>query len=210
MLLLELLENIELLLLIACGLACLLLSLVKHHLLHHAACLAIEITQLAVLGLDLGGIYLGRRCDNVGPPLELVHLIEMNGDFFARGGRAERPCGLIDMDRVRKFALRKRALVMSKDCTEGCGFRRRSAYVYEGLLALDGNLQGIAADLDVQVLALVFCVDGNGDVEVLNGLVPLVGKGGLLSLLLCAGLCVSLFALLGRGRAGHGVLSEVW
>lgn len=41
MLLLELLENIQLLLLVTGWLACLLLSLVIHHLLDHAACLAI-------------------------------------------------------------------------------------------------------------------------------------------------------------------------
>lgn len=105
-LLLELLENVQLLLLVACWLALLLLLLVIHHLLDHTACLAVEIAQLAVLGRDLGGIDLGRRGNDVSPPFHLVHLVEMDGDFlFRSGGGGERPGGLIDTDGVGQFAL---------------------------------------------------------------------------------------------------------
>lgn len=92
MLLLELLQQLELLLLVACRLASLLLPLVKHHLLDHAARLAVEVAQLAVLGLDLGGVDFGGVCDDVGPPFELVDFVEVDGDFFlGRGGCGE--CG---------------------------------------------------------------------------------------------------------------------
>jgi hypothetical protein len=73
------------------------------------------------------------------------------------------------------------------------------AYINEGLLALDARLESVPADLDVQVLALVLGLDADGDVDVLDGLVPLVRQRGLLGLLLCERLGVGLFALL-RGR----------
>jgi hypothetical protein len=75
MLLLELLQEVQLLLLVAGGLAGLLLALVEHHLLDHAPCLSVEVAELAVLGLDLAGVDLGRRGDDMGPPLELVLLV---------------------------------------------------------------------------------------------------------------------------------------
>lgn len=74
-LLLELLEYIQLLLLVARGLAGLLLALVEHHLLHHSSCFAVEVAELAVLGGDLAGVDLGRRGDDVRPPLHLVRLV---------------------------------------------------------------------------------------------------------------------------------------
>jgi hypothetical protein len=85
--------------------------------------------------------------------------------------------------------------------------RRGATYIDEGLLALDADLEGVPADLDVQVLALVLCLDGDGDVEVLDGLVPFVRQRSLLSLLLCAGLGVGLCALFGGRRTSHGVCS---
>jgi hypothetical protein len=75
---LELLENICLVLLIRAGQALLLLLLVEHHLLDHAAGLAVEIRQLGVIGLDLGNVDLRRRGDDVSPPLHLVHLVEVD------------------------------------------------------------------------------------------------------------------------------------
>lgn len=80
---LELLQDVELLLLVARGLACLLLPLVEHHLLDHAACLAVEIAQLAVLRLDLAGVDLGGRGDDVRPPLHLVDLVEVDLNVLA-------------------------------------------------------------------------------------------------------------------------------
>lgn len=71
------------------------------------------------------------------------------------------------------------------------------SYIDEWLLALDACLQRISADFDVQVLALVLCFDADGDVDVLDSLVPLVGQGGLLSAFSCARLGVCLLALFG-------------
>lgn len=76
-------------------------------------------------------------------------------------------------------------------------------YLDNGRLALDAYGEGIAANLDVEVLGLVCRVNGDGDVEVLDGLFPLVRQLGLLLLLLLAGLGLGLEALLGRGRSGH-------
>ncbi|KAK5631590.1 hypothetical protein RRF57_007304 [Xylaria bambusicola] len=75
MLRLEFLEDVSLLLVIRGREAHLLLALVVHHLLDHAARLAVEVGQLAVLGLDLGDVDLGGACDDVGPPLHLVRLV---------------------------------------------------------------------------------------------------------------------------------------
>jgi hypothetical protein len=50
---LEFLQHFQLFLLVAGGFAHLLLPLIVHHLLHHATGLAVQVTQLAVLGLDL-------------------------------------------------------------------------------------------------------------------------------------------------------------
>ena len=75
---LELLEDVGLALVVRGGQAHLLLALVVHHLLDHAARLAVEVRQLAVLGLDLGHVDLGRARDHVGPPLHLVGLIQVD------------------------------------------------------------------------------------------------------------------------------------
>jgi hypothetical protein len=67
-------------------------------------------------------------------------------------------------------------------------------YINKWLLPLDADLQRVPAYLDIQVLALVLCFDADGDVEVLDGLVPLVGQRSLLSLFFCACRLVGLFA----------------
>lgn len=59
----ELLEHILLLLLVGSGLAHGLLSLVVHHLLHSLSSLAIQVTELAVLGLHLLRINGGIACN---------------------------------------------------------------------------------------------------------------------------------------------------
>lgn len=105
MLVLELLQDVQLLLLVARRLAHLLLALVEHHLLDHAAGLAVQIAEVAVLGLDLGGVDLGRGGHDVGPPLELVDLVQVDADLLAGGDRLEGPGGVIDADRVREVAL---------------------------------------------------------------------------------------------------------
>lgn len=90
MLLLELRQRIQLLLLVARRLPHLLLALVKHHLLDHAARLAVQVAQLAVFGLDLGHVDLGRRRHDVLPPLHLVDLVKVDVDLlevFAVDGR---------------------------------------------------------------------------------------------------------------------------
>lgn len=102
---LELLKNVQLLLLIAGRLAHFLLPLVKHHLLDHAAGLAVEVTKFAVLGLDLAGVDLGRRGDDMRPPLHLVDLVEVDLDIFACSGGAQGPCRVVDADGVGELAL---------------------------------------------------------------------------------------------------------
>lgn len=105
MLLLELLQQLQLLLLIARRLAHLLLPLIEHHLLDHPPRLAVQIAQVAVLRLDLARVDLGRAGDDVGPPLQLVRLVEVDLDILARGGGGERPRGVVDADGVGELAL---------------------------------------------------------------------------------------------------------
>lgn len=83
---LELLQHIHLLSLVTRRLAHLLLPLIIHHLLHHSPRLPIQISQLAILRLDLGGIQeIGRIGRDTGPPLHLVRFVEVDGDVFACG-----------------------------------------------------------------------------------------------------------------------------
>jgi hypothetical protein len=112
-LLLELVEDVELLLLVARGLAGLLLALVVHHLLDHPPCLAVEVAELAVLGLDLAGVDLGSRGDDVRPPLHLVLLVQVDLEVLAGGGGSEGPGGVVDADAVGQLAL-----CMSAVCEE--------------------------------------------------------------------------------------------
>ena len=73
------------------------------------------------------------------------------------------------------------------------------AYVDDGVLALDGDAEVAAGELHVQVAALVFAVDGDGHVQVLDGLGPLVGQGGLLGVLPGLGLGIEPLLLVGGG-----------
>lgn len=103
----KLLEQILLLLLIAGGLVHLLLALVVHHLLDHAAGLAVKVAELAVLGLDLGRVDLGGRSHDVGPPFHLVGLVEVDAEFLTRGGGFEGPGAVVDEDGMGEGALKK-------------------------------------------------------------------------------------------------------
>lgn len=105
MLLLELLQHVHLLLLIARRLAHLLLPLIVHHLLHHAARLAVQVAQLAVLRRNLRCIDLRRGRHHVCPPLHLVDLVEVNADLFAGRCCFESPGGFVDVDGVGEVAL---------------------------------------------------------------------------------------------------------
>ena len=60
MLRLKLPQHLHLFLFLARRLSHLLLSLIVHHFLHHAPCLAIQIAQLAVLRRDLRDVDFGR------------------------------------------------------------------------------------------------------------------------------------------------------
>lgn len=128
----------------------------------------------------------------MGPPLHLIDFVEVKGNLLASGYRSKRPSGVVDADSMRQLALSRHASAGSTR-SEGS-----AAYVDERLLALDGHLERVPGDLDVQVLALVLCIDGDCDVEVLDGLLPLVGQRCLLGVLLSLGLGVELLALLGR------------
>ena len=94
MTLLELLQHIQLPLLVTRRFPHLLLPLIKHHFLHHAPRLAIQIPQLAILRLYLGGIEevwgVGR---DGSPPLLLVRFVEVDLNVFAGGGWIESPGG---------------------------------------------------------------------------------------------------------------------
>lgn len=107
MLLLELLENVHLLLFVRRRQALLLLTLVKHHLLDHAASRAVKVGELGVLRLDLGNIDLGRRRDNMCPPLDLVDLVQMDFNRLHIGGivRRQRPCRVVNVHGVGEVAL---------------------------------------------------------------------------------------------------------
>lgn len=85
MLLHKLLQQILLLLLITSRFPHLLLPLIKHHLLHHAARRPVQIAELAVLGRDFGRVDFGRRGDHMGPPFHLVGLFEVDRYFLSAG-----------------------------------------------------------------------------------------------------------------------------
>ena len=113
MLVLELLQQIRLALLITSHATRFLLSLVEHHLLHHGAGLAIQITQAGVLGGELGDVDLRCTLHHMRPPLLLVDLVKVDVDFFARRGwgRLEGPGGFVDDDGMREVTLQKTELV---------------------------------------------------------------------------------------------------
>lgn len=113
MLLLELLQNVQLLLFVTGGLACLLLSLIVHHLLDHASRLAIQIPQFAVFWLDLAGVDLGCRGDDMGPPFHLIDLVQVHLDVLAGGCWGECPGRLVDADWVGEVTLHS---AVSGDC----------------------------------------------------------------------------------------------
>ena len=106
MTLLKLLQHIQFPLLIARRLPHLLLPLIKHHLLDHAPRLAVQVPELAVLGLDLGRIEEVRGVGrDGGPPLLLVGFVEVEGDVFAGGGGFEGPGGFGGADFVGQGTL---------------------------------------------------------------------------------------------------------
>lgn len=106
MLLLELLQHIHLLAIVTRRQAHLLLALIVHHLLDHAPRLAVQIPQLAVLGLDLRRVEVVGRVGRDGrPPLHLVRLVEMDADVLAGRGGLERPGGLGGPDLEGEVAL---------------------------------------------------------------------------------------------------------
>jgi hypothetical protein len=98
MLFLKLLEQVRLFLIIARRQPLLFLSLVEHHLLHHRSRFAVQITQFAVLWLNLRSVNLRRRGHDVGPPLHLVDFVEVDANLLTGRGRLKRPGGFVDID----------------------------------------------------------------------------------------------------------------
>ena len=82
MLRLKLAHNLRLLLLLTARLPSLLLPLIVHHLLDHAAGLAVQIAQLAVLGRDFADVDARRARDDVLPPFQLVGFGELDAELF--------------------------------------------------------------------------------------------------------------------------------
>lgn len=198
MLVLKFLEHVQLLLLITRRLPSFLLSLIVHHLLHHAPRLTIQIAQLTVLGVDLGGVDLGGRGDDVRPPFHLVDFVEVDGELLAGRGGLERPGGFVDEDGMREGALDNAMVcqVWSRD-----GYLLESEmYLNDGRLALDGGLYAGLCNLDIEVPALQVGWNGGGEVDIRNRLRPCVGQLALLFLLPLLGFLVELLALSGRGR----------
>jgi hypothetical protein len=72
--------HLLLLLLVTRGQTHLLLSIVKHHLLHHCPCVTIQIAQLRVLWRELRRVDLGVLCEDVGPPFGCVGLFQVDRD----------------------------------------------------------------------------------------------------------------------------------
>ena len=110
----ELLERIILLLFLTSRFPLPLHLLVVHHLLDHAAGLAVQVAQLGVLGLDLGHVDLGRRRHHVRPPFRLVLLVQVDRDLLARGGRGrlQRPGAFVREDGAGEVALESCMLVL--------------------------------------------------------------------------------------------------
>jgi hypothetical protein len=102
----------------------------------------------------------------------------------------------VQVDSSTRMAWGSSPLVLLAQCQN---VHEPVTYINEGLLALDTDLQGIPAHLDVEVLAFVLCFYGDGDVDILDGLVPLVRQRGLLGLFLRASLVVGLLSLFWRG-----------
>ena len=106
MTLLKLLQHLQLALLLTRRLPHLLLPLIIHHFLHHTPRLPIQIPQLAILRLNLGGVEeVGGIGSDGGPPLLLVGFVEVDGDVFAGGGGLERPGGFGGVDFVGEGSL---------------------------------------------------------------------------------------------------------
>ena len=55
---------------------------VKHHFLDHRSRFSVQIGQLRILRVDLGGVDRRGADDDGVPPGLLVELLEMNRDFF--------------------------------------------------------------------------------------------------------------------------------
>ena len=101
----HLLQNIRFLLLIARRQTHLLLPLIEHHLLNHLPRLPIQITQIAVLGLNLGDVDFWRRGYDVRPPFHFVDFVEVDAELLACGRGFERPGRFVRVDGVREVAL---------------------------------------------------------------------------------------------------------
>jgi hypothetical protein len=54
-----------------------------HHLLYDVPGFVVEVRELGVLGLDLGGVDLGMALDDARPPFHLIHLLQLDEDRAA-------------------------------------------------------------------------------------------------------------------------------
>jgi len=190
MLRLELLEQVHLLLIIAGGQAHLFLPLVEHHLLDHGARLAVQVAQLAVLRLDLARVDLGVVRQHVRPPFHLVDLVQVDRHFFGRGvcRSLKRPAAFVDVDRV---------------------WQRPFHY---WLFAFDCHAELCFLDLNYKVSSFEVGGNRNRDVDILDGLCPLVWELTLLFLLFCANFGVELFTLCRCRRriSSHGEVDRIF
>lgn len=92
MLRLELAQQILLLLIIASGQTSLLLSLIVHHFLDHASCLAVQVGEVGGLGGYFGDVDARSGGDDVSPPFHFVRFVEVDLNGLCRVWvRGERP-----------------------------------------------------------------------------------------------------------------------
>jgi len=83
------------------------------------------------------------------------------------------------------------------------GRRSGGKYIYYGCLPFYAGFEAGFRDEDAKVAAAEVGGDGDGDVEVADGLGPFVGELGLFRGFFGAGLGVFFLAFLGGGGGGH-------
>lgn len=99
---LELFEHVHLLAFLRGGFAHLLLLLVKHHFLDHAAGFTVEIAQFGVLRGDFGRVNLGVGHEHMLPPRHLVDFFKVDLKILVV---FQHPRGILQFDFIGQLVL---------------------------------------------------------------------------------------------------------